>query len=119
MFLNKNELTIMYNGDNDKSRKTLSIAKSLHSTINVLDIRKERMSRSLFCFLLYISNITPNELINKKDAYYQSELEKGEYTFVDWFYILKKNPDLFINPLVFYIDRGSVCLTPKDVLKIA
>jgi arsenate reductase-like glutaredoxin family protein len=119
MYLNKNELTIMYNGNHNKSKQTLGIAKSLHPTLNIQDIRNERISRSLFCYLLYVSNINPKQLINKSDAYYQKELRKGQYSYVSWFYILKNNPELFINPLVFYKNKGALCLTPTDILKLA
>ncbi|MFT6282166.1 MAG: arsenate reductase-like glutaredoxin family protein [Salibacteraceae bacterium] len=119
MYLNKNELTIVYNGDHYKSKQTLSIAKSMFRKINIQDITNERISVNLFCSLLSRSNISPKQLVNKADFYYQHELRKSEYSDESWFYILKNNPNLLINPLVLYKNKGGICLTPTDILKIA
>lgn len=118
MYLEKNELTIIYNSNHYKSRQTLSIAKSMARKINVQDITNERFSMSLFCFLMSRSKFSPQQLVNKADPYYQNQLKKTQYSVEDWFYILKNKPSIFINPIVKFKDKISICLTPSDILKI-
>lgn len=119
MYLKKNELTIIYNGNHYKSRQTLSLAKSITRKINMQDITNERISKSLFCALLSQSNICPKLLVNKADLFYQNELRRTEYSNESWFYIFKNNPNIFINPLALFKDKSGICLTPTDILKIA
>lgn len=117
MYLNKNELTIIYNGNLYKSRQTLGIAKALARKVNIQDITNDRISMSLFCSLISQTYISPKQLINRADKYYQNELKNKEFSDESWFYILKNNPKLLINPLVFYKNKGGICLTPTDILK--
>ncbi|NRA10390.1 MAG: hypothetical protein HRT57_00375 [Crocinitomicaceae bacterium] len=119
MHFKKNELTIVYNGNHYKSKQTLGIARSLVRKINVQDITNHQISVNLFCTLLSRTSVSPKQLINKADPYYQQELKNRQFTDEGWFYILKNNPHLLINPLVFYKDKGGICLTPTDILKIA
>ena len=118
MYLTKNDLTIICNSNHYQSRQTLSLAKSLARKINVQDITNERISMSLFCFLMSQDHLSPKQLVNRADPYYQNNLKKTEYSVESWFYILKNRPSIFINPIVAYHDRVSICLTPNDILKI-
>jgi arsenate reductase len=88
MYLEKNELTIIYNSNHYKSRQTLSLAKSLARKINIQDITNERISMSLFCFLLSQANVSPKQLVNKAGPYYQNQLKRTQYSVESWFYIL-------------------------------
>ncbi len=119
MHLKKNELTIVCNSQHLKSKQTITLAKSLCQRVNLQDISHVRISVNLFCTMVARADISPKELINRAHPYYQKELRNRNFSDESWFYIIKNNPDLFMNPLVFYRDKGIICLTPTDILKVA
>lgn len=119
MYLKSNELTIIYNGKYNKSKQIIGLARTISKKINKQDITSVRVSMNLFCLLLAKANYKPKQLVNKANEYYQSDLRNQEYSDESWFYILKHHPELLVNPLVFYRNKGIICRTPTDILKLA
>jgi arsenate reductase len=118
MYLNKNELTLLYNGSLQKGKQTLAIAHSISNHINKQDITSVRISQNLFCVLVGKLRIKPKDLVNKSDPYYQKELKNKAYRPSEWYHILKNHPELFINPIAIFQGKGIICNTPTDILKI-
>ncbi len=118
MHLNKNELTLLYNGNLQKSKQTLAIARSLSNKINRQDICSVNVSRNLFCIMLGKLGIDAKDIVNKSNKYYQSELRGKTFRTSEWFHIIKNNPELLINPIVMFREKVIVCTTPTDILKI-
>ena len=119
MHLNKNELTLLYNGSLQKGKQTLAIAQSVSKHINRQDITSVRISQNLFCVLLDKLKINPKDIVNKSDPYYQKELKNKDYPVSEWYHIIKNHPELFINPIGIFHNKGIICKTPTDILKIA
>ena len=119
MYLNKNELTLLYNGSLQKGKQTLAIAQSISNHINKQDITSVRISQNLFCVLISKLKIKPKDLVNKSDPYYMKELKDKEYRASEWYHIIKNYPELFINPIGIFHGKGVICNTPTDILKIA
>jgi len=118
MYLNSNDLTILYNGKLQKGKQTVAIAQSLSKRINKQDIASITVSRNLFCIMMHKLNIEPEDIVNQSDPYYKKELQGKEYRVSEWYNIIKHHPELLINPVVLYHNKGLVCHTPTDILKI-
>lgn len=119
MYLNQNELTIIYNGSHYKSKQTLCYAKSFAQKVNQQNFMETRISMNLFCLLLDKTGAKPKDLVNRASRYYQEELRNRDLTDEEWFYVIKNGPEIMVNPLVFYKGNGLVCITPSDVLKLS
>lgn len=117
MHLIKNELTLLYNGNFQKSKQTLAIAKSLSNKINMQNICSVNVSQNLFCIML--NNLTYNtkDVVNKSSKFYQLELRGKEFSTSQWFHIIKNHPELLINPIGMYHGKSILCKTPTDILK--
>ena len=118
MYLNLNELTILYNGKHLKSRQTVSLARSQGKRVNAQDISNTRVSVNLFCNLLDRANVQPKTIVNKASKYYQNNLRGTDFSDEEWFYILMNNPDLLVDPIIVYKQSAVVCKTPTDVLRV-
>ena len=118
MYFKNNELTILYNGNHYKSKQTLAVAKTIVRKVNQQNIVSTRVSVNLFCSLLSKMGASPKELVNRAHLYYQSELRNRELSDEEWFYVLMLNSFLFVNPIVFYNNKGIICYTPTDALKL-
>lgn len=119
MYLNKNELTLLYNGSLQKGKQTLAFAQTISSKINKQDIASVQVSQSLFNLMLDKFNIDIKQLINRADPYYQNELRNRKFKTSEWFFIIKNRPDLLVHPVGMFQGKGIVCMTPTDILKIS
>ncbi len=119
MHFNNNELTIIYNGHQDKSRKTVALARALSTRVNHQDITSARVSVNLFCIMLFRIGVDAKEVINRSDKYYQNQLRNRNLKREEWFYVLKNHPELLVHPIVFFENKGLICKTPTDILKLA
>jgi len=118
MYLNFNDLTILYNGNLQKGKQTVALAQSLSKKINKQDFSAVNVSRNLFCVMLSKLNVDPTDIVNHSDPYFKKELEGKAYRASEWYNIIKHHPELLINPVVLYHGKGLVCHTPTDVLKL-
>ena len=119
MYLNKNELTLVYNGSLHKGKQTLAFAQSISPKVNKQDFSTVQVSQNLFCVILDKFNINIKDLINRADPYYQEHLRNKKFANAEWFYIIKNRPELFVHPIGMYQGKGVVCQTPTDILKIS
>jgi len=118
MHLEKNELTLLYNSNLQKSKQTLAIAHSISKKINMQDICSVNVSRNLFCIMLNKLGIDVKDIVNKSNKYYQENLKGKEFRTSEWFHIIKNHPELLINPIGMFHGKSVVCNTPTDILKI-
>ncbi len=119
MHLNKNELTLLYNGNLQKGKQTLAIAHSVSSKINMQDITSVNVSRNLFCVMISKLGVDVKDIVNKSIAFYQSDLKNKAFRPSEWFHIIKNHPELLVNPIGMYHNNSVVCKTPTDILKIS
>ena len=119
MYLNKNELTLLYNGNQQKGKQTLAFAHSVSNKINRQDICSVNVSRNLFCVMLSKLGIDAKDIVNKSNKYYQLELKGKAFRTSEWFHIIKNHPELLINPVGMFHEKGVICKTPTDILKIS
>jgi len=118
MYLNEKELTIFYNGRDEKSKQVLAYAQTLGKKINKQDICNVNVSASMLSVLLdaYGGNIL--DIINTGSKFYESELKGKDFEIREWFQILRHRPNLVINPLVHINGKTIVCFSATDFYKI-
>lgn len=118
MHLNPNELTIVYNQENDRDKKTLSYAYTITDRINKQELGSVKVSSTLFQILVKKLNLDPKMLINKADPYYQKNIRGKNFSIKEWFDVIMNRPNLLKAPLAMYHDKAIVCNTPTDILRL-
>lgn len=119
MHLSSKELTILYNKDNERDRKTLSYAHTITNKINKQELNSVRISGTLFQVFVNTLEKDPKKLINKADPYYQKKIRGKNFSVDAWFKMLRNHPNLLKAPLAMYENRAIICHTPTDILKLA
>ena len=119
MHLSSKELTILYNKENERDRKTLSYAHTITQKINKQELNSVRISGTLFQVFVNTLEKDPKKLINKADPYYQKNIRGRNFSVNAWFKMLRKHPNLLKAPLAMYENKAVVCNTPTDILKLA
>ena len=118
MYLNKKELTLLYNSSRELDRKTLAMAHTLGVNINRQDLNSVRVSETLFMMFLSKLEMEPKQIVDKSNPFYQSELREGDYTSSEWYEIILRNPILLRAPLAMYKEKAIICTSPNDMLRI-
>jgi arsenate reductase len=118
MHLKKDELTLLYNSQNQRDVKTLAMATTMGLKVNRQDDFNGDVSATLFELAVKNLGGNPKELINKSTPYYQANLKGQEYNASMWFRTIKKMPELLLAPIAFYKEKVVLCNSPNDVLKV-
>jgi len=119
MYLNKRELTLLYNSSRELDRKTLAMAHTLGVNINRQDLNSARVSETLFMMFLNKLQMEPKHVLDKSNLFYQSELRGKNYTSSEWYEIILRNPSLLRAPLAMYREKAIMCTSPNDMLRIS
>lgn len=118
MHWNENEITLLYNCDQLRDRKTLTYAASMGFKVNKQDLRNGLVSASVFQMMLDNLQIHPKHLINRADPYYQSSLKGKSNQPYFWWNAIKRMPHLLIAPIAHHKGSTVICLSPTDVFKV-
>lgn len=118
MHYDKNDLILLYNGDNAKDRKTLAYAHTITSQINRQEVNSVRVSETLFGLMIKGLDVDAKNIVNKADPYYQRNYKGRDLSANDWHSVLKNRPSLLRSPVAMYRGKAVICNTPTDVLKI-
>lgn len=118
MHLNSEEITLIYNSENEKDKKTLAYAMSLNRKINKQDISCVRVSDTLFELMMDRLHTAGKSVFNRADPFYQEHMQGRELSNSEYLEYLKRRPDLLGAPVAMYRGKVVLCNTPTDVLKI-
>ncbi len=118
MHLNNNEVTLIYNSEDDKGKKTLACAMSLNKKINKQDISNVRVSDTLFELMLERLEEEGRRVFNKADPFYQEHMRGKRLSNSEYLEYLKRRPELLSSPIAMYRNKVVICKTPTDVYKV-
>ena len=118
MHFNSNELTLIYDHNHEKGRKTLAYAQSIAPRVNKQELNTVRISDTLFELMLDRLQMPGKNIINKSDPYYQECCKGRDLSAGEWLEILRKRPDMLRAPIALYKDKAIICDVPSDILKV-
>lgn len=118
MYYNKDEITLLYNGNRSTDRKTLAMAMALDKKINRQDINSVRLSETLFYIFVDKFGGDPKKLVDKSQPFYQSELKGSDLDSSAWYQLLLHHPELLKAPVALYHGHATMCNTPTDMMKV-
>lgn len=118
MYLKPNELTLIYNSSDDRSKKLLAYARTVSNKINKQDLMHANVSVNLFGHMLNQLQMRPKDVIDKSNRFYQENLRGSDIDFNEWFLFLNKNPDLLQYPIASYRDKYILCKSYTDILRL-
>ncbi|MCB0549516.1 MAG: hypothetical protein KDD19_18220 [Phaeodactylibacter sp.] len=120
MKTSKREVTIYYNPESSSDRKTVAYAQSLSRYVKAYSFQQNPCRGNTgWCRVLSALNIHPRELLNESHPYYMANIKGREFDEEGWFNILRTNPELIKAPIAIRGEHAVLCLTPKDVYRLA
>ncbi len=119
MKTSKREITIYYNPESSRDRKTVAYAQSLSHFVKAYSFKQNPCrGNTEWCKVVAALKMHPKELLNKAHPYYQENIKGREFDEDGWFNILRTNPELIKAPIAIRGDHVVLCLNPKDVYRL-
>ncbi|PWJ42647.1 arsenate reductase family protein [Sediminitomix flava] len=104
--------------DEYKDKQTIALAKSLGRNVHVHDIGTDAFTKTIWKDILKKLNLTPKELMNKANPYYQKNIRGKDFDSEGWLDVLMHHPFLIKAPIAVWKNKVKLLNSPQDLLKI-
>lgn len=111
-------ITLFYNSQSTRAKKTLAYAKSEGLPIQEVDILKTPLTGTQIAELADRLGLEVRDLVNQEHPVYKKKFEKSDYSSEDWIKMIKNNPEIMKQPIAI---RGKLTIlveTPSDIIRI-
>lgn len=119
MKLNRDEMLLFLDCTSSSHKKTRAYAHSVSGHVQEYTFREFRFTKSLWRDILEMLSMDPKELLNKADPKYQREIKGKTFDEDGWLNVLINNPCLIKAPIAIMHNRAVLCISPKDVYRLA
>ncbi|TFG79188.1 MAG: hypothetical protein E4H26_00475 [Flavobacteriales bacterium] len=112
------QITLFYNSDSSRFKKTLAYAKAEGLPILEIDILKTPLTGTQIAELADKLGIGIADLVNQDHPAYTSKFEPHDFSDDDWIKMIRHNPEIMKQPIAL---RGNIAIlvsTPSDIIKI-
>lgn len=118
MKVHDQELILFFDPTRSVSRKTLAYASSLGRSVQTRDYFKTGFTATSWRQILLMLNMSPKQLVDKSNPYYQENLRGRNFSDDDWINILSHRPDLIRGTIALRGDRAIFVANPTDILRL-
>lgn len=112
------QVTLFYNSDSLKAKKTLAYAKANRLKLEEIDILKTKLTGTQIVELASKLHLEVVHLINLNHPAYTSHFEHHNFSTDDWIKMIQHNPEIMKQPIALRGDKTIIVETPTDILKI-
>lgn len=112
------QITLFYNSNSTRAKKTLAYAKAEGLPILEIDISKSSLTGTQIAELADRLKIDIKDLVNQEHPAYMQKFEHHELSETDWIKMIQHNPDIMKQPIAL---RGEITIlveSPTDIIKI-
>ena len=112
------QITLFYNSNSIRGKKTIALAKSKGLPIQEIDLMKTRLTGTQLVELADKLSLNVCDLVNQEHPAYQSLTEPHDFSTDDWIKTIQHNPQIMKQPIALKGSRSLLIETPTDILKI-
>ena len=114
----KRQITLYYNPESNIAEKTLAFAVAQGLPILEIDIIKNPPTGTQLGELSDRLNLKIKDLVNLEHGLCKSISEESEFSSVDWIKMIRKNPEIMIQPIALHGDKTVIVKIPTDILRL-
>ena len=111
-------ITLFYNSNSSRAKKTLAYAISEGLPIDARDMLKTPLTGTQIAELAERLNMEIKDLVNQEHPSYRNHFAPHNFSGEDWIKMIRKNPEVMKQPVAI---RGSLTIlveSPSDIIKI-
>jgi len=114
----KDEITLIYNGKDLDDKQAISYLKSIAGEkLKMIDITKDRLTESQIARLAENMNITPKELIDKKNKKAIATIDEENMDDEEVVKLLAEQTQLLRTPITLWNNKTEYWDTAYDMIK--
>ena len=111
-------ITLFYNSNSSRARKTLAYARAEGLPVDEIDILKTPLTGTQIAELAGRLDMKVGDLVNQDHPSYSRQFDPHDFSTEDWIKLIKKNPEVMKQPIAL---RGKLTIlveSPTDIIKI-
>ena len=112
------QITLYYNSNSTRAKKTLAYAKAEGLPILEIDISKSPLTGTQIAELSDRLKIEVKDLVNQDHPAYMQKFEHHELSEIDWIKMIQHNPEIMKQPIAIRGDITILVDSPTDIIKI-
>lgn len=112
------QITLFYNSNSIRAKKTLALAHAEGLPIRDIDILKTKLTGTQIVELADKLAIKVKDLVNQEHPSYSSLSEPHEFCTEDWIKTIQHHPEILKQPIALKGSRTILIETPTDIFKL-
>lgn len=112
------QVTIFYNADSTRAKKTLAFAKTQKLPIREIDILSTPLTGTQLLEIADALNLNIEDMVNQEHPYFKTHFGHVNFSTIDWLKMIEQNPRILKQPIAMLGDDIVLVETPTDVLRL-
>lgn len=112
------QITLYYNSNSTRAKKTFAYAKAEGLPIQDIDILKNPLTGTQIVELAGRLDVLVKDLVNQEHSSYKHRFEHHDFSSEDWIKMIQHNPEIMKQPIALRGNKAILVETPTDIIKI-
>lgn len=112
------QITLFYNSNSIRAKKTLAYAKAEGLPILEIDMLKTKLTGTQIEELADRLHLEIKDLVNQEHPSYKKQFDHHNFSDRDWIKMIRHNPEIMKQPIALRGDITILVETPTDIIKI-
>ena len=114
----KRQITLIYNSDSVRAKKTLALAQTKELPIREIDVLATKLTGEQLSEIANDLNMPIQALVNQEHPYYKEHFGNAEFSDMDLLTMIEHNPQILKQPIAILGDKTILVETPTDILQL-
>lgn len=114
----KRQITLIYNSDSVRAKKTLALAQTKELPIREIDVLTTKLTGEQLSEIANDLNMPIQSLVNQEHPYYKEHFGDAKFSDMDLLTMIEHNPQILKQPIAILGEKTILVDTPTDILQL-
>lgn len=114
----QNEITLYFNPNSIRGKKTLAYAHSICQNVREIDYLKHPLTQFQLENLIQDLGLQPSDLVDREHELFETQYAGKDFLEADWLKILVHNPELMLSPIAIMGQQALIIYNAVDILQL-
>jgi arsenate reductase len=114
----QNEITLYFNPNSMRGKKTLAYAHSICPNVREIDYLKHPLTQFQLENLIQDLGLQPSDLVDRENELFDEQYAGKDFLEADWLKILVHNPALMLSPIAVMGTQAKIIHNAVDILQL-
>lgn len=112
------QITLIYNSDSVRAKKTLALAQTKELPIREIDVLNTKLTGAQLAEIAKDLGIPVSELVNHEHPFYKEHFGIADFSDMDLLTMIEHNPQILKQPIAMRGGKTILVDTPTDILQL-